>query len=909
MKKALLKKLLLFGKIFFGLILVLVIILSVFPLMPPFKNYYHSRTVLTGSMEPKIPKGSVVINQWTDQKNLKVDDVITYQHPSDKKINYITHRIVKIDKTGLLWRFETKGDANPAPDFGLITQAGTEGKVIFTIPLIGYLIEFFKTPVGFILLIALPLLIFIVWQIRDVLRLWQKRVIPQEDIPIVKKRKSRKTLAVILVALAFLATRVSFVTYASFTSGQTTITGVTLSTAGDWTPPSASLSVTGSFTKSVTEKITNGDFESGLTGWTKAGKVVVLSTDTINDAAPSSAVTVTPVSGLNMVVIGKPTHSTDEDDATSGNYVWENRLMGSFDSGVKSLSLQYNFFTRDFSPFDNPGFFVRLNGQEIFKLNTLSANPTDENDGLAYNTGWSEFYYDLSNHNDSKVNLGIYGGNTGDQDYQSWVYIDEITTYFVSAPSHAIYILSGEDNLGGSGINHYEYDIDGAGWLTGNTFGGVPPLSDGGTHTVQYRSVDNAGNSSPVYTVRIITDTVAPADIADFRVDEPSPDITENSVLLTWTALGNDGLSGRASQYDLRYSISPIINDLAFEAATKVDKVPSPKNSGEEETLEVTGLNPSTTYYFAIKAADEAPNWSGISNVVLATTLSGATVNAGDVVINELMWMGSVIGSGDEWIEIRNMTGRTIDLSNWQITKWVAGTHEELMLTIPFDKKIPANGYFLISNFTKDTSAINVEPDLVDSGVVLTNDDLRIKLYKGIWTDSANLIDEVWNNTEPKEGYYEVNSKYYSMERTSVPGDGSDPLNWYTCIDGASTADFFDSGADERGTPGVANRSENEPLANQSFILRVTPTLETSPTPIPTAEPLTAPELLSSPSATLDSTSTPEPSPTVEPTPAPSMMPSPSPEPSPEVSPTPTPEPTSEPTSTLTPTPSPTSEL
>jgi len=186
-------------------------------------------------MEPKISKGSVVINQWTDQKNLKVDDIITYQHPSDKKIIYVTHRIVKIDKTGLLWRFETKGDANPAPDFDLVTQAGTEGKVIFTIPLIGYLIEFFKTPVGFILLIALPLLIFIVWQIRDVLRLWQKRVIPQEeDVPIIKKRKSRKTLTVMLVAFAFLAARISFVTYASFTSGQATITGVTLSTAASF---------------------------------------------------------------------------------------------------------------------------------------------------------------------------------------------------------------------------------------------------------------------------------------------------------------------------------------------------------------------------------------------------------------------------------------------------------------------------------------------------------------------------------------------------------------------------------------------------------------------------------------------------------------------------------------------------
>lgn len=323
MKKTLLKESLLFGKIFFGLILALVIVVSVFPLVPPFKNYYHSRTVLTGSMGPKISKGSVVINQWLDQKNLKVGDIITYQHPSDKKIIYITHRIVEIDKTGLLWRFETKGDANPAADFGLVTQASIEGKAIITIPFIGYLIEFFKTPVGFILVIALPLLIFIVRQIRDVLRLWPKRVIP---------RKSRKTLAAILLVFSFLAARAGLVTYASFTSGQATITGITLSTAGDWTPPSASLSITGSFTKSVTEKVSNGDFETGLTGWTTAGNVQLLSTDNI--ASPST--TINPYEGNKMVRIGNP------DDP--GNYVWENRLMGSFDSGAKSLSLNYNFF-------------------------------------------------------------------------------------------------------------------------------------------------------------------------------------------------------------------------------------------------------------------------------------------------------------------------------------------------------------------------------------------------------------------------------------------------------------------------------------------------------------------------------------------------------------------------------------
>ena len=41
---------------------------------------------------------------------------------------------------------------------------------------------------------------------------------------------------------------------------------------------------------------------------------------------------------------------------------------------------------------------------------------------------------------------------------------------------------------------------------------------------------------------------------------------------------------------------------------------------GPPEEFEVTGLEPNTTYYFAIKAADEIPNWSGISNVAIQTT-------------------------------------------------------------------------------------------------------------------------------------------------------------------------------------------------------------------------------------------------------------------------------------------------
>lgn len=597
----------------------------------------------------------------------------------------------------------------------------------------------------------------------------------------------------------------------------------------DQTPPSfPSLSITGSFTKAVEEKLTNGDFETGnLTGWISAGNVQLTNNETIDN--PTT--TITPVDGNWMVRIGNP------DDP--GNWVWENRLMQSFDNGAKSLSLHYNFFSRDF--LDEPGFFIRLNDQEIFKLNNLNS------DGFtALNTGWQEFYYDLSNQTNSKVNLVIYAGNTGDTEIQSWVYIDKITTYFVSAPSHATYTLSGNDNPAGSGINHFQYKIDDGDWITGSTFGGTPPLSSNGEHTIQYYAVDNAGNQSQISIIRVITDDIPPSDISDLSVSST----TENSIVLTWTSPGNDGITRRASQYDIRYSSTTTdCSSFNFDLATKVGKIPLPQQAGETETLEIFGLNPKTKYCFAVKTADEAPNWSSLSNVILGETTAGLTVNPRDVVINELMWMGSSVSSADEWLELRNMTDHPIDLSNFSFTKFNGASEEPIDINLS-GKTIPAHGYFLIANgnnYAGGDSQLNVAPDVWDSSLDLSDDNLQITLY---WNDGTNdhIIDTAWDGNNPTEGLHDTTSsqeKYYSMERTSIPGDGTDPLNWYTCIDTASTTDFFDGGADERGTPKAANRSENEPFAHQALLKHPPTSAEPnlSPTSSPSPEIILQPEI------------------------------------------------------------------
>jgi len=92
-----------------------------------------------------------------------------------------------------------------------------------------------------------------------------------------------------------------------------------------------------------------------------------------------------------------------------------------------------------------------------------------------------------------------------------------------------------------------------------------------------------------------------------------------NSVQLTWTATGDDSLTGTASQYDLRYSTS-LITAANFASATSAIGEPAPGASGTSQSHTVAGLQAATTYWFAIKTADDAGNWSLISNVVSRAT-------------------------------------------------------------------------------------------------------------------------------------------------------------------------------------------------------------------------------------------------------------------------------------------------
>ncbi|MCK4733587.1 MAG: PKD domain-containing protein, partial [Methanophagales archaeon] len=128
-----------------------------------------------------------------------------------------------------------------------------------------------------------------------------------------------------------------------------------------------------------------------------------------------------------------------------------------------------------------------------------------------------------------------------------------------------------------------------------------------------------AGNIMPQdsysFTIESAPDTTSPAAVTNLATSNP----TANSIILTWTAPGDDENTGTASEYDIRYSLAQI-TEANWDYATQCTDEPNPQVAGSTETITVTGLSPDTTYYFALKTADEVSNWSGISNSPSGTT-------------------------------------------------------------------------------------------------------------------------------------------------------------------------------------------------------------------------------------------------------------------------------------------------
>ncbi len=119
-----------------------------------------------------------------------------------------------------------------------------------------------------------------------------------------------------------------------------------------------------------------------------------------------------------------------------------------------------------------------------------------------------------------------------------------------------------------------------------------------------------------------VGDIVPPATVVDL---EANPGAVPGEIRLTWTAPGDDGAAGTASAYSIKVAHDPITAGN-FDAAADIDRwitESQPLAGGAAETLYVSGLDPDSTWHFALKTQDDVPNTSAVSNDASSLPLAG----------------------------------------------------------------------------------------------------------------------------------------------------------------------------------------------------------------------------------------------------------------------------------------------
>jgi signal peptidase I len=118
----------------------------------------RSFSVMSGSMEPSIATGDLIVAMPIDPGDARSGDVVTFADP-ERKGRLLTHRVASATRRGDSYSFVTKGDANRTVERWSVADDGRIGRVAFRIPKLGYLTALARTPAARAALITLPALV------------------------------------------------------------------------------------------------------------------------------------------------------------------------------------------------------------------------------------------------------------------------------------------------------------------------------------------------------------------------------------------------------------------------------------------------------------------------------------------------------------------------------------------------------------------------------------------------------------------------------------------------------------------------------------------------------------------------------------------------------------------------------
>lgn len=127
---------------------------------------YAPLIVLTGSMEPEIMSGDLIMVKQIDAKDVKEKDVIAFFDPDGNGTSILTHRVNEIfEENGTLY-FKTQGDANDTEDRLPVAEDKLVGVYVnFRISGAGNVAMFMQTTTGLIVCVAVPLVLLIAWDV------------------------------------------------------------------------------------------------------------------------------------------------------------------------------------------------------------------------------------------------------------------------------------------------------------------------------------------------------------------------------------------------------------------------------------------------------------------------------------------------------------------------------------------------------------------------------------------------------------------------------------------------------------------------------------------------------------------------------------------------------------------------
>lgn len=136
-----------------SVVVIVLLIATIGPRLLPYRTF----TVLSGSMEPSIPTGSMIFDREIDAADLARGDVVTF-HPPGQPDKLVSHRIVRVEETKRGSFLVTRGDANGVVDDWRIPAQGRGLRYEFHVPYLGYVVGGLLTPVGRVVALTLAAL-------------------------------------------------------------------------------------------------------------------------------------------------------------------------------------------------------------------------------------------------------------------------------------------------------------------------------------------------------------------------------------------------------------------------------------------------------------------------------------------------------------------------------------------------------------------------------------------------------------------------------------------------------------------------------------------------------------------------------------------------------------------------------